>query len=377
MVNKSVKTAPVIVFLVMGVFYHMGESLASPIRITGRVLEDREPVAGARVELHPAAPAYEEAIQTLAGGAPVPLASTRTAADGTFALLVPDRSPYRVIVQAPGRLVLEHLVLPVKDKIPLPPAELRSPATITIQALGPDGRPLAGLPLRVAPSTDDDPWRPSGWHPAERQGVTGPDGKLTLPRWKLEPLSVYVTDPLYLGQVASEVRDDAVTVRPESRPRTVEVLGAQGEPVAGALFRWGTWPVGVTGPDGRLSVSLPEDEKLPLLVEGPGGERAEMAPGVEPVAGILVVRLVAPEAEPGRIAGLNYEACERSEACFPAWFCRSCLPRPLPPRRNRSGSPDGSSSIASLSPAPASSSTPRLRSTPTVSGSSPAILRSR
>ena len=135
-------------------------------------------------------------------------------------------------------------------------------------------------------------WRQPGWHPAERRGVTGPDGRLTLPSWKLEALHVYVTDPLYLSRVAAEVHGDSVTVRPESRPRTVEVLGAQGEPVAGALVRWWTWPVGVTGPDGRLSVSLPGEGDPPLLVEGPAGERAQVTPGVEPVAGVLIVRLV-------------------------------------------------------------------------------------
>ena len=297
------KTAPVIVFLVMGVFYHMGASLASPIRITGRVLEAREPVAGARVELYPAAPAFKDALRQLAGDLPLPLQSTQTGTDGTFELTAPESSAYRVVVQAKDRLALEHRGVAAADPVSLPPAELIRPATITLQALGPDGQPLAGLPLRVAPPMDGAPWARDGWQPAERRGVTGPDGKLVLPRWKLEELSVYVIDPLYLGQVASEVHGDAVTVRPESRPRTVEVLGAQGEPVAGALVRWWTWPVGVTGPDGRLSVSLPGDGDLPLLVEGPNGERAQVTPGVEPVAGVLIVRLGSLEEELGRIAG--------------------------------------------------------------------------
>lgn len=295
MENKSVRTAPVIVLMVMGIFYHTGVSLASPIRITGRVVEAREPVAGARVELYPAAPAYADALRQLAGDPPLPLQSMQTAADGTFELLAPEAGAWRVVVQAKDRLALEHRVA-AADAVSLPPAELLRPSTVSIQALGPDGRPLAGLPLRVAPPMDGAAWERSGWQSAERRGVTGPDGRLVLPRSKLEPLNVYVTDPLYLGQVASEAHGDAVTVRPEPRPRTVEVLGAQGEPVAGALFRWGTWPVGVTGPDGRLSVSLPADGDLPLLVEGPAGERAQVEPGVEPVAGVLVVRLVSPEA---------------------------------------------------------------------------------
>lgn len=280
----------------MGVFYHMGESLASPVRITGRVLDAGKPFAGARVELLPAAPVYEDALRQLAGGAPAPLTATRTGTDGSFALLVPESGAWRVVVQAEDRLPLEHAVVPRVDRISLPPAELVHPFPFTIQALGPDGRPLAGLPLRVAPAMDEAPWQRAGWHPAERQGITGPDGELVLPRGKLEALNVYVTDPLYLGQAASEVRGDSLTVRPESRPRTVEVVGAQGEPVAGALVRWWTWPVGVTGADGRLTVSLADDEAPPLLVEGPGGERAQVTPGVETVAGVLIVRLSPPEA---------------------------------------------------------------------------------
>ena len=231
--------------------------------------------------------------------------SARTGADGTFELPAPETGAYRVVVQAEDRLALEHTVLVTMDEVALPPAELMRPSTLTIQALGPDGQPLAGLPLRVAPPMDEAPWQRAGWHPAERRGVTGPDGKLILPRWKLEALNVYVTDPLYLGRVASEVHGGSVTVHPESRPRTVEVLGAQGEPVAGALVRWWTWPVGVTGSDGRISVSLPGDGDPPLLVEGPGGERAQVVPGVEPVAGVLIVRLASPEEEPSRIAEIN------------------------------------------------------------------------
>lgn len=275
---------------------------AQPIRITGRVFEAREPFAGARVELHPAAPVYEDALRELAGDPPLPLKTTRTGTDGTFELLAPESGAWRVVVQAKDRLALEHLVVPAVDEVSLPPAELMRPATIAIQALGPDGRTLAGLPLRVARPLDNLPWRHMGWQPAERRGITDPDGRLTLPRWKHEPLDVYVTDPLYLGRAASKVLSDSMTVRPESRPRTIEVIGAQGKPVAGALLRWGTWPVGVTGADGRLSVSLPGDKDPPLLVEGPGGERAELSAEVEPVAGVLIVRLAPPEAVTGRVA---------------------------------------------------------------------------
>jgi hypothetical protein len=309
--NKSVKTAPAIVFLIMGVFYHRGESLASthPIRITGQVLEAGEPFAGARVDLYSAAPVYGEALRQLAGEPPAAIQSTRTGTDGTFELPVPESGAYRVVVQAEDRLALEHTVLAlmgeILDEVALPPAELMRPSTLTIEALEPDGQPLAGLPLRVAPSMDEAPWQQPGWHPAERRGFTGPDGKLTLPRWKLEALNVYVTDPLYLGRVASAVHGDSVTVRPQSRPRTVEVLGAQGEPVAGALVRWWIWPVGVTGADGRISVSLPGDGDPPLLVEGPGGERAQVTPDVEPVAGVLIVHLASPEEELGRIAEIT------------------------------------------------------------------------
>lgn len=315
--NRTARTAPAIVLVVMGVFYHSAS--AQPIRITGQVSEAGQPFAGARAELHPSAPVYEDALRQVYGEAPPPVQAVTTGADGRFELLAPDRGAWRVVVQAEDRLTLENLV-EAEREIALPAVELMRPSRLTIQALGPDGQPLAGLQLGVARPLED--WRRPGWHPAERRGVTGPDGKLTLPRWKLERLSVYVTDPLYLGQVATEVHGDSVIVRPGSRPRTIEVLGAQGEPVAGALVRWWTWPVGVTGPDGRLSVNLPDEEDPPLLVEGPGGERAQVTPGVEPVAGVLIVRFAPTEADPGRVASFTIEARGAKDARHPSPACR-------------------------------------------------------
>ncbi|HEX5715070.1 MAG TPA: carboxypeptidase regulatory-like domain-containing protein [Thermoanaerobaculia bacterium] len=295
MENKSVRTAPAIVLLAMALFYHTGESAtpAQPIRITGKVVEGREPFAGARVELYPAAPIYKDALRQLAGEPPVPLKSTRTGPDGTYELLAPESGAYRVVVQAKDRLGMEHLAVPVVDEVSLPPAELTRPSTIAIQALGPDGRPLAGLPLRVAQSLDNVPWRQFGWQPAERRGVTGPDGKLALPRRKHEPLNVYVTDPLYLGLAASEVSGDSVTVRPKlspeptagrpARPGTVtgKVVDARtGKPIAGALV-WSGLPPDLppvrTAEDGTFS--------LPVLAAGksfgvaaPGYEMSEPQP---------------------------------------------------------------------------------------------------
>ncbi|HET9227957.1 MAG TPA: hypothetical protein VFR31_14880 [Thermoanaerobaculia bacterium] len=306
----------------MGVFYHSGiaanAAQAQPIRITGRVLDAGQPFAGARVELHPSAPVYEDALRQLSGESPVPVRTAKTDRNGSFEILAPESGAWRVTVQANDRLVLENLVEAEKD-VSLPEIELMQASTLTIQALGPDGQPLAGLPLEIARPLED--WRRPGWFPAERRGVTGTDGRLTVPRWKLERLSVYVTDPLYLGQVAVEVHGDSVIVRPGSRPRTIEVLGARGEPVAGALVRWWTWPVGITGPDGRLSVSLPDEENPPLLVEGPGGERAQVTPAFEPVAGVLIVHLAPPKAEPGRVASFKIEARGAKDARHPSPAC--------------------------------------------------------
>lgn len=293
---------------------------AQPIPILGQVVEGREPFAGARVELYPAAPVYGDALRQLAGEPPVPLKSTRTGTDGTFELLAPESGAYRVVVQAKDRLAMEHLAVPVVDEVSLPPAELIRPVTLTIQALGRDGRPLAGLPLRLARSMDNAPWYQLGWQPAERRGVTGPDGKLVLPRWKHEPLDVYVTDPLYLGHAASAA-GDSVTLRPESRPQTIEVLGARGKPVAGALVRWSGWPVGVTDAGGRLRVSLPGDGAPPLLIEGPGGERAKLSPGSR------AVRLAPPETVRGKVSDA------RTGKPIAGALVWSGLPPDLPPVR--------------------------------------------
>ncbi len=296
MENKSVRTAPAIVLLVMALFYHTGESAApaQPIRITGRVVEGQKPFAGARVELYPAVPINKDAL---------PLKSTRTGPDGTYELLAPESGAYRVVVQAKDRLALEHLAVPVVEEVSLLTAELMRPSTLEIQALGRDGRPLAGLALRVARSMDNARWRHHfGWQPADRQGVTGPDGKLTLPRLKYEELNVYVTDPLYLGQAASGVRDDSVTVRPESRPRTLEVVrpaplemvrgkvadAQTGKPIAGALV-WSGLPPDLppvrTAKDGTFGLPVPAAGRL-FAVAAPGYEMSEPQPAspAKPVA---------------------------------------------------------------------------------------------
>ena len=231
---------------------------ATAIPITGQVLDASQPLAGARIELHP-----------VPEGAPVK--STLSRSDGSFELIAPESGAFRVVVQAKDRLPMEHLVVPLVEEVSLPPMELMPSARITVQALGSDGRPLAGLPIRVARPMERETWMQAGWQPAERHGVTGPDGKVTLPRWMHEPLDVYVTDPRYQGRVASEVREDSVTVRPlrvqspsgiKGKPGFVtgKVVDAQmGKPIAGALV-WSGLPPDLppvrTGEDGTLQLPL-------------------------------------------------------------------------------------------------------------------------
>jgi protocatechuate 3,4-dioxygenase beta subunit len=239
---------------------------AQPVRISGRILEHRQPLAGARVELYPAAPLPADG----------PLKSTQTDKDGAFELLAPESGAWRVVVRAKDLLAMEHLVVPLVDDVSLPPIDLVRPATLTVQALGPDGRPLAGLGIRATRSQDNFPWNQIGWQPAEARGVTGADGRLILPRRELVPVDVHILDPLYLAEAASAVNGDSVTIRPRRRPRTVEVReprraevtgkvtdAVTGKPIAGALV-WSGLPPDLppahTAGDGSF--------RLPVLAAG-------------------------------------------------------------------------------------------------------------
>lgn len=234
---------------------------AEPVRISGSVLADGKPLAGAEVELR-LAPERE--------GAPGPLQSTRTDKDGSFELAAPEIGAYRVVVRARSRLAMEHLVVPLVEDVSLLPASLVPGSTEPMAPRAPidlgsglhrrqtwypaaahsEPRPRpaeAGKPAEPKPVTgrvtDARTRKPIAgalvWSglPPERPPVrTGQDGTFRLPVPPGGTPWIGVAAPGYQipDRLSARKGTVAVALEPAATVRG-QVVGSSGEPVAGAL----------------------------------------------------------------------------------------------------------------------------------------------
>jgi protocatechuate 3,4-dioxygenase beta subunit len=278
---------------------------AQPLQVTGRVVADgSQGVSGARVELFPAYEVYAEAVQRLAGKpGPPPLATALTDAGGRFRVVAPGSGCFRLVVRADGHLPMEYPLAPLAEDRELPALAAVKADSLEIRTVGEDGQPLPGIRIRLGTEEEDEPVVGGGllprWQLARWSGLSGPDGKLSHP-WLLghRPL-LTVLSPRFLGQGMAVLDQQGPSVlRLAARPATrIEVRDAAGNPVAGALIRWKGEPVAVTGPRGRVEISVPEGDAL--TVESAGGDQAKIVPRRGNV--ILPVRLEPPRRVAGKI----------------------------------------------------------------------------
>lgn len=274
--------------------------VAEPIRVTGRILGvGGSGLAEARVELFPAIESVADAAARLAGKPAPPLASARPGKDGSFEIVAPESGGYTVRVRAEGFVPEERPLVPLVEDQDLPPVRLEPALPFPLQAVGLDGRPLAGVTIRWAGFGN-----PLFWKTADGAGTTGTDGRVVLPGTRFDPALLAVTSPLYLGQPPIGVVAGAppATFRLSSRGAVpIEARGLDGKPMPGALVRWRSWPVGVTGPDGRLTVVLPAGSE-PLVIEARNGAQGRItAPGGPREGGAVVVRLEPPRVVAGKV----------------------------------------------------------------------------
>lgn len=265
---------------------------AEPIRVSGRILgSDSSGLTGAQVELFPAVEMETDKAA---------LASARTGQDGAFEIAAPESGLYTLRVHAKGHASKEISLEPLVEDRDLPRTWLAPDLPFSVRAVGPDGRPLAGVEIRLG----DFRFGGQRWRSVDRSGTTGADGRVTLPRTAHDADGLAVTSPLYLGEIPQRLLERTLPETLRLSPRRavpVEVRGADGKPVPGARVRWKTWPVGVTGPDGRLTVSLPEGND-PLVVDGPDGWQGRIAaPGGPREDGAVVVRLEPPRTIAGKV----------------------------------------------------------------------------
>ena len=186
-----------------------GMATGQALKITGRIelppgaARPGAPGApGVEIQLHPAVEDFAAAARQLAGQPPPPLAAVHPDGAGAFVLAAPGPGCYRVSVRAPGHLPIDLVLAPLFEDRDLPPARLTAAAPLSARAVGPRGEPLAGIRLVLQDSgwqQGATPAQVPAWHPEERSGTTGPDGRLDLPLATSERLTLTVYDPRFLG----------------------------------------------------------------------------------------------------------------------------------------------------------------------------------
>ncbi|HSN86111.1 MAG TPA: carboxypeptidase-like regulatory domain-containing protein, partial [Thermoanaerobaculia bacterium] len=183
------------------------------IFVAGRVTgPNGAPVKGARVLLVPIPPAFEAGRIELAGRAfPEPAATVQAEADGAFRLAA-EPGFWRVIVEAPGFVPLEHALLPLTEETELPVARLRPDVRIEVRVTGPGGVPVPGARVRVEEEEDSTGRLPKDWAVPRRVGAAGADGKAVLPRAADEKLTVRVAAPGLAPAERKEVRSGTVSL---------------------------------------------------------------------------------------------------------------------------------------------------------------------
>jgi hypothetical protein len=233
--------------------------------LTGRVLPPAA-AAVARVEVWPQCPPADETAR--------PLATVRPGADGRFQIVPPDE-PFRLRLEAPGFLPVEAALS--SGAAALPPLRMQRAEPLELTLAGPDGAPLAGLPLVLfpqAPATSGS----EGWTPAGRTAVTGPDGRATVARRSGEILTLLPRTPRFLGFYPLAAASPQRLVLTPGRPLALSAVDPAGRPVAGARVRLWEWTIGRTDSRGRLELHQGADlAGTTLTVEDEAGARAEVA----------------------------------------------------------------------------------------------------
>lgn len=242
--------------------------------VSGSVLRvDGGPLEGTVVELAPM-PANGALMRALAARQPRahPVATARTDDRGRFRLLPPGAGVYQVSVRAPGHLAMWYLLLPVADRVELPPVTLVPAVRADIRVRDPEGAHRADIAI-FAESADPGRWRrtaPGGWRPALRIGWSDDDGMLTLPRGRGEEVVLRVLVP-GVAQMRRHAADEGfgVVVGPPRRgPRSLMVRENDGSPIDGAMvaFADGALPIAESDTEGRVTLAGTDDRPVDLLL---------------------------------------------------------------------------------------------------------------
>lgn len=252
--------------------------------VRGRLVLGGKPAVGGTVSALPFEEPFSMARREARGEPePTPLATTTTAADGTFALTVPEtpgrETVFRVRFAAPGAVAAEHLgVREAAESEELGEITLRKAEALAGRVVGPAARPIAGARVALSPQgrfSADGGLLP----PVPLETTTGPDGTFRFEHAAPEGNQLVVAAAGFApvcvpGTRAGALRRPIVLAAGASLTGRVEKPG--GRPAAGALVR--SESVGLetrwveTGEDGAFRLSdLPLRAGTVVADAGPEG----------------------------------------------------------------------------------------------------------
>jgi Carboxypeptidase regulatory-like domain len=244
---------------------------ATAATLDGQVLPPAA-AAVARIEIWPACAQPGEGAPD---GAARPLATVRPGKDGRFQIEASAGEPLRLRVEAEGYAPAERRI---GGDPRLPPLRLRPAEDLELALAGPDGKPLAGLPVQLHPDGSAPRPETGGWRTPVQRAVSGPDGSVRFRRAAGEPVALFVAAPRLLGSLRQLAAGPSQRlVLPPGRPVTLVVTDPRGKPAPGArvLLPDGS-EIGRTGATGRLEVAAPAED-LVLTVTAGAGLEAEIA----------------------------------------------------------------------------------------------------
>jgi protocatechuate 3,4-dioxygenase beta subunit len=246
--------------------------------VTGRVTAEGKPVVGATVSVYAFEAPDTRSLRVVAGGERMPALATRSAADGSFRLDVPDAEAL-VGVYAPGFAPLH--VAAAQDEPLLLALTAAPPKRGTVTA---GGKPVAGAVMVWMGAAVGPQW-------TEWITRTGADGGYEVPdpdRWATRVAIVHPDfAPLFPSPTPKWAARHVLT---PGSPVTGKVTErATGRGVGGATVWIDAWPRGRTGADGSFTIPHAEaewdrlDARTPALAGSADRKPGPIAVQADPV----------------------------------------------------------------------------------------------
>lgn len=250
---------------------------AMAIPVSGRALDSGgDPIPRVKVELIPLLASFERHVLELEGhGEPPAVAETWSDSLGFFILEAPYAGMWKALASAPGHLPVEIDLLPLITPLDLPEVRLTAGAPVAVRVVSTSGHPVEGARLRIDVAVDVTDSPAPGWRSAPRWAVSGPDGRLSIPRTRNESLRLRAVASDFLPAEVSWSDSEPLEVS-LARGRRQQILtrGPDGEPLPGVVVQdTSDRLLGRTDEAGRLTLTVPPDQDTALILEAADGSR--------------------------------------------------------------------------------------------------------